>query len=179
MALSEWLAGTTARAIGPGIAYYIETQRDRLAQTAVPLPDVSKLRLRQYFSDANLDRVRILQTHPLPIPDPPFHSVLRWLRMDVPQPSLVEAITFGHVIAARETMGLPLLFHDMVHTVQYRMLGVNRFSRLYVRGFFGAGGYHAIPLERCAFELEQRFVAAPEPFDVEAQVSKWIDGDLF
>ena len=63
--------------------------------------------------------------------------------------------------------------------VQYRLLGVNRFSRLYVRGFFGAGGYHAIPLERCAFELEQRFVAAPEPFDVEAQVSKWIDGDLF
>jgi len=113
MALSEWLAGTTARAIGPGIAYYIETQRDRLAQTAVPLPEVSKLRLRQHFCDADLDRVRILQTDPLPIPDPPFHSVLRSMRMDVPQPSLVEAITFGHVIAARETMGLPLLFHEL------------------------------------------------------------------
>ncbi len=160
------------------MARYIETQRDRLAQSAVPLPEVSKLRLRQHFSDADLERVRIGQADPLPVPDPPFYAVLRLLRLDVPQPSLVEAITFGHVIAAREVMSLALLFHEMVHVVQYRLLGMTRFSRLYVRDFFGAGGYHAIPLERCAFDLEQRF-KAEEPFDVEAEISKWIDGDLF
>ncbi len=178
VALPQWAAESTARVIGPVVARYIEIQRDRLAMTAVPLSEISKLRLRQHFSDADLERVRIVQADPLPIPDPPFYPVLRRLRLDVPEPCLVEAITFGHVIAAREPMGLPLLLHEMVHLVQYRILGVKRFSRLYVRGFFGAGGYHAIPLERCAFDLERRFVEAEEPFDVEAEISKWIRDDL-
>jgi len=60
--------------------------------------------------------------NPLPIPDPPFYPLFRWLRLDIPEPSLVDAITFDHVIAARETMGLPLLFHEMVHVVQDRLL---------------------------------------------------------
>ncbi len=99
--------------------------------------------------------------------------------MDIPEPSLVEAITFDYVIAAREPMGLPLLFHEMIHVLQYRILGVKRFACLYVRGFFKGGGYHAIPLEACACALEQRYLTAKEPFDVEAEVSKWIDHDLF
>jgi len=52
-------------------------------------------------------------------------------------------------------------------------LGVKRFSRLYVKGFFAARGYHAIPLERRAFEMEQQFLNAKEPFDVESEIAKW------
>ena len=77
-----------------------------------------------------------------------------------------------HIIAARETMGLPLLFHEMVHVVQYRRLGAKMFAGLHVKGFFAAGGYHGIPLERCALEMEQRFINAPEPFDVEREIAK-------
>jgi hypothetical protein len=146
---------------------------------ATPLSEISKLRLRQHFGDADLDWARIVQADPLPIPDPPFYPLLRWLRLDIPEPSLVEAITFDHVIAARESMRLPLLFHEMVHVVQYRLLGVKAFARLYVKGFFAAGGYHAIPLERCALEMEQRYLTAKEPFDVEGEITKWIDGKLF
>jgi len=91
----------------------------------------------------------------------------------------VEAITFDYVIAARETMSLPLLLHEMVHVVQYRLLGEKRFSRLYVKGFFAAGGYHAIPLERCASEMEQRYLTAKEPFDVESEIANWINRGLF
>jgi hypothetical protein len=58
----------------------------------------------------------------------------------------VDAITLDHVIAAREPMGRPLLFHEMAYVVQYRLLGVKAFARLYVRGFFAAGGNHGIPL---------------------------------
>ena len=105
--------------IGPMVAWYIKSQRDRLAQLATPLSEVSKLRLRQHFTDFDLDRVRVVRADPLPIPNPPLYPLLRLLRLDLPGPSLVEAITFDHVIAAREEMGLPLLFHELVHVVQY------------------------------------------------------------
>jgi hypothetical protein len=146
---------------------------------ATPLPEISKLRLRQNFDDGDLDRVRLVQVDPLPIPNPPLYPILRRLKVDLPEPALTEAITFDCVIATREDMGLPLLFHEMVHAVQYRLLGVSAFAKLYVRGFLTGGGYHGIPLEQCAFDLERRFVEDKEPFDVEAEISRWILGDLF
>jgi hypothetical protein len=67
----------------------------------------------------------------------------------------------------------------MVHLLQFRLLGVKAFSRLYVKGFFATRSYDAIPLERCAFELETRFLAVGEPFNVTAEVQNWItDGRL-
>jgi len=173
---SRWATGSIAAAVGPLVARYIRAQRNRLASTAMPLSEVSKLRLRQHFGDADLERVRVALADPLPIPDPPFYSLLRWLRLDIPEPSLMDAITFDHVIAAREPMGLPLLFHEMVHVLQYRLLVVKAFARLYVRGFFTGGGHHGFPLELCALEMEQRFINTPEPFDVESEIAKWIDG---
>jgi len=173
-AFSQQAAECTAMVIGPLVAAYIKAQRDRLASLGMPLSEVAKLRLRQHFTDFDLDRVRVVRADPLPIPNPPLYPLLRRLRLDLPEPSLVEAITFDYVIAAREEMGLPLLFHELVHVVQYRLLGVKAFSRLYVNGFFAGGGYHGIPLERCASEMEQRFLIGKEPFDVEAEVRKWI-----
>jgi hypothetical protein len=176
---SRWATDRTARVLGWLVARYVVSQRDRLTQSATPRPEISKLRLRQYFSDADLDRVRILQADPLPIPDPPLYPIFRWLRWDIPEPSLTEAITFDHVVATRGVMNDQLLFHELVHAVQYRLLGLKTFARLYVRGFLDGGGYHDIPLERCAFHLDQRFSGEKEPFDVEAEVSKWISNGLF
>jgi hypothetical protein len=171
----RWAAEGIAAVLGPLVARYVEAQRDRLSLTATPLSQLSKLRLRQHFSDADLERVRVALADPLPIPDPPFYPLFRRLRLDIPEPSLVDAITFDHVIAARESMGLPLLFHEMVHVVQYRLLSVKVFARLYVKGFFATGGYHGIPIERCALEMEERFINAPEPFDVEREIANWIE----
>ena len=53
------------------------------------------------------------------------------------------------------------------------------FARLYVKGFFAAGGYHAIPLERCALEMERRYLTAKEPFDVEREIANWIESGWF
>jgi hypothetical protein len=51
-----------------------------------------------------------------------------------------------------------LLFHELVHVVQYDVLGVAEFTRQYVGGL-AAGGfdYDAIPVEGMAFALQARF----------------------
>jgi len=105
--------------------------------------------------------------------------MLRLLRIDLPEPALTEAITFLDVIASREPMSLPLTLHELMHVVQYRLLGFDKFAELYVCGFFTGGGYDGIPLEQCAYALERQFISDKEPFDVESEVRKWIRDDLF
>jgi hypothetical protein len=102
---------------------------------------------------------------------------LRRLGLDFPSTALIAAITFDHVIAAREALVPQLLFHELVHVVQYRLLGVNRFARLYVRGFLSRGAYSDIPLERCASALEQRFAWERSPFSVQDEVAAWVEHD--
>lgn len=64
-----------------------------------------------------------------------------------------------------------MLFHELVHTVQYRLLGVPAFARRYVKGFLATKRYRDIPLERCALHLQFQFETKAEPFQVEAEVA--------
>ena len=52
----------------------------------------------------------------------------------------------------------PLLFHELVHVVQYDVLGTSRFATQYVTGWAEAGFvYEKIPLEVQAYALQHRF----------------------
>ena len=51
-----------------------------------------------------------------------------------------------------------LLFHEIVHVVQYRLLGVRGFAEQYIRGWARSGfDYREIPLEVEAYALEAEF----------------------
>lgn len=65
-----------------------------------------------------------------------------------------------------------LLFHEMVHVVQWGVLGRGRFLREYVGSWAAAGwAYSGIPLEVMAYELQGRFDAG-ERFDAEGEVRR-------
>jgi hypothetical protein len=73
-------------------------------------------------------------------------------------------ITFGDAIVLAERApagGLDwqrLVFHELVHVVQYELLGIDRFIHRYLTGWARAGfRYLDIPLERDARALEARF----------------------
>ena len=154
---------------------YIARHRDELGDRAAALSDAEKAGVAAYFSGAELARVRVVVGDPLPVADVPFAGVIRRLGFDFPSVGLTAAITFDDLIASREPMEPSLLFHELVHVVQYRLLGVNEFARLYVRGFLEERQYGSIPLERCAFELERRFVMEGRAFSVEREVAAWIE----
>jgi hypothetical protein len=146
---------------------------------ADPLPNCWKKRLRPYFEDADLDRARIIIADPLPISAPPFVGMVRKLGFRFPDVKLVSGITFDTVIALRERPDANALFHELVHLVQYRALGVHEFARQYVRGFLGTHSYDEIPLERCAYNLEARFMMCNEVFNVGEEVRRRIDAGRF
>jgi len=172
------LSHVAAAIISPLVCRYITNQQKQL-QPAVPLSVSARSEMAGFFNPADLDRVRIAVSDPLPIDEPPFAGVIRRLGLDFPSVALTAAITFDNVIASREPMTSSLLFHELVHVCQYRLLGVDAFAQKYVHGFLAGGSYHGIPLECCAFELEGRFVTGGQVFDVEAEVAAWIEVERF
>lgn len=87
-------------------------------------------------------------------------------------------MTFGDTVALAQAHApltssgqLSLLFHELVHVVQYSVLGIDRFAELYVTGWASAGFvYERIPLELHAYSLEALFQSASSPFQVEREV---------
>jgi hypothetical protein len=88
--------------------------------------------------------------------------------MSIPSTALAEAVTLDYLIASPAPISLGTLVHEMVHSVQYRLLGVPGFAFNYIRGFL-ASGYESGPLEQIAMELSQKF-GKGEVFNVEHEV---------
>lgn len=92
----------------------------------------------------------------------------------------IAGITYGDTIliapdAPRD--GHPwqrLVFHEMVHVVQYDVLGIDGFIDRYLRGWAGGGyRYRAIPLEEDAYAIEAMFTADRlSPFSVREEVER-------
>ena len=179
MSALPFASDVAACVLAPAVSFYIRSQRERLGRTSSVLSEYFQKQFRSYFNSIDLERVRIVECNSLPVPDPPLASQLRRLGLDFPSPSTAAAITFDYVIAARVALNPSLLFHELVHVVQFRLLGVMKFSRFYVRGFLSGGSYYGIPLEQCAFELERRFEAERSDFDVEREVADWITRKIF
>lgn len=179
MNVRSGLTSAAATCIAPFVARYIRLQRDRLAERAAPLTESESRAVQQYFADGDLDRIRILIADPLPIAVPPFVGAVRRIGFKFPDVRLVSGITFDNVIGLREPPTPNLLFHELVHAVQFRVMGVDEFASQYVRGFFHARCYDDIPLERCAHELETRFIVFREAFKVEDEVRQWMEAGRF
>jgi hypothetical protein len=136
-----------------------------------------------FFPEPTLNSARIVVLRGIRVGNPPFYEELVQMGFDrgsLPDFDVMVAVTFMDTIITHEPFMNELLFHELVHVVQYEKLGLAEFAGKYVRGFLGGGSYEAIPLERNAYQLAARFAAAPmSPFLVEAEVQAWIDAGRF
>ena len=64
-----------------------------------------------------------------------------------------------------------LHFHELVHVIQWRLLGPEQFLALYADGL-ERFGYRRSPLEVMAFRLQGRFQREAQPFSVDAACQK-------
>jgi len=165
------------------VAAYIERQRDIYVRRAAPFASSQKGALQPFFPGSALDSARAVVLSGYRVSNPPFYGDL--IRMgfagnSLPDFAHMAAITFVDTIVLHESSTNELLFHELVHVVQYEKLGLADFAGKYVRGFLSGGSYEAIPLEMNAYQLAARFAAAPmNTFSVEVEVQAWIDGGRF
>jgi hypothetical protein len=163
------------------VARYISAQRERYAPRAIPLSAQQKAAINGFFSPQLLEGAGLVVLQRDRVANPDFYPMLRSLGFNnLPDQSMMAAITFCDVVVSHEPFSNGLLFHELVHVEQYRRLGISRFSELYVRGFLAGGSYEAIPLEVNAYTLEGRFESDPrQVFSVEDEVGRWaIEGRL-
>jgi hypothetical protein len=159
------------------VAAYIRAQREHYLSRAVPMT-FTELWSR-FFSRVDLERIRVLQPGLERVPNPPFYPDLKKLGFsDLIDFSKMAAITFDDVVVFHDPLTPQLLFHELVHVVQYRLLGTDEFARLYVRGYLHSG-YEGTPLEICAYQLDGRFLMGSLGFEVEAEVRAWITNGRF
>ena len=160
------------------VAEYIERQRQAFRHKAVPLNANQMATMQPFFPTSALDPTRVVVLTGERVGNPPFYGQLVQMGFDpaaLPNFALMTAIAFVDTVVSHEVFTDRLLFHELVHVVQYEKLGLAEFTAKYVKGFLSGGTYEAIPLEMNAYELDARFAATPaRPFSVQAEVQAWI-----
>jgi len=155
---------------------WIRSQRAHHLALSKALPDTTRAALRGYFTDETLDRARFRYVDE--IENPGFYKEFDRVGEPIPLDfSSWAGITFDEVILVNESL-VPsppphsVVFHEMVHVVQYEVLGIEEFSRRYVQRFVQARNqYMNIPLETQAFEYQERFERSDgEIFDAERMI---------
>lgn len=161
------------------VAGYIDRQRQIYRFKALPLNASQREAMQRFFPASTLDAVRVTVLTRERVGNPPFYRQLVQMGFEpvtLPNFSLMAAITFVDTVVSHEPFTHRLVFHELVHVVQYEKFGLEGFADKYVRGFLSGGSYDGIPLEMNAYELDGRFEAAPtKAFPVADEVQGWVD----
>lgn len=158
---------------------WVREQRDLHRPDALALEPQASAAIEPFFGPEVIRDVRF-KAVPV-IENPGFYREMQATGQPIPIDfSGMHGITFGdtvllsrrHVEADEPPMSL--LFHELVHVVQYKLLGVGEFISRYVTGWAENGfEYMAIPLERDAYEMEHRFKQSPQGhFSVREEASR-------
>lgn len=156
------------------VSSYIAEQRSAFGRKAQPIPAEYLPQLQAFFPPDVLSNAKVVRGR---APEPGFYTLIRMMGIrNAPAFSEMAGITFQDVVVHVEPLSMQLLFHELVHAVQYKHLGIDGFASRYVRGFLSGGSYEEIPLEKEAYELEARFASNPlEAFSVEDDVKLRIE----
>ncbi len=157
---------------------WVQSQRDAHRPGARPLDDREVDALERFFGPTimNLASIKAVPH----IENPPFYPMLAQTGIPVIDFAQGGGITFiDTILISKEhtppgPIPLSLVFHELVHVVQYDLAGVDEFVSRYVKGWFAQGlRYASIPIEHQAYELQARYEANPSiGFPVVAYVQR-------
>jgi hypothetical protein len=179
MDLSKLPASLIAQ-LTAGVENFILNNRKKYFPRAASLEPAQLVPLEPYFPASILRDTRFLVLEDSRIDDPPFYSMAKMMGIrNLPSFSDVAAVTFVDVVVSHEEWTESLLFHELVHVVQYAQLGNKEFASRYVNGYIKGGSYEEILLEKNATELEERFSRKNGVFLVADEVRSWIEMGRF
>jgi hypothetical protein len=154
---------------------FASQQRDRFFPRSAPLSPETMEIMRPFFPAEVLTSARIVILENERLSNPSFVAELKQRGLPVSfDMSHIHAAAYFDVIIFQSAFTNRVLFHNLVHLVQYRAMGVDRWVEVYVRGLLNAGMAATFPVEAQAYELDQRFETNPlVGFSVEEEVKAW------
>jgi len=157
------------------VADFLRAQRELFRPSSIPLERSQRQTMQPFFSASLLEQVRTVTVEGQPIPNPPFYAEARAMGIqDLPDMTHMASVTFEDVLVFHGAIPNRRLFHALVHVVQFDVLGLERYTELFVRGFLRTRAHVSVPLEAHAFLLESEFAGNPaQAFSVEERVRLW------
>jgi len=152
----------------PLIFGWIQKTLAQSAPVARPVAALGFRRLPSYYGNGILDHAKVVVVQKVPVPPLSAMGLSRFSdfeRLDL------SGITYldTYFVRAEHAPFESLHFHELVHVIQWRALGPERFLAIYADGL-ERFGYRNSPLEAMAYDLQARFDADNRPFDVETEV---------
>ena len=122
-------------------------------------------RLPLYFSVETLALANVVLVDRLPIPPLSSWGLTRFVDFERSDP---DAITYldTFFLKRHQSKNEAIHFHELIHVIQWRVLGPENFLRSYADGL-ERFGYRENPLEVMAYDAEKRFVTSTAGFDAE------------
>ncbi|WP_129642929.1 hypothetical protein [Peristeroidobacter agariperforans] len=158
----------------PAIRKWIDTTVEEYRPTARPLISLGFSRLAHYFDTETLKRASVVEVDA--VPKPPLtalglHQFSEFEQMNG------AGVTYGDIYFVERSRARDesLHFHELVHTIQWQLLGTERFILAYALGHLAGGGYENNPLEEVAHTLEGMFAREPRLFRAEPIVSQHLE----
>ena len=158
----------------PLIADWIQLTLAEHANAARTVASVGFNRLAAYYDASLLASSKAVVVPRVPMPPlsatglDPFAD---FERMDAAGITYLDT----YFVRADHARDESLHFHELVHVVQWRLLGPERFLALYASGL-ERFGYQNSPLEVMAYSLQDRFERERQPFSVEGECRKLLRG---
>jgi hypothetical protein len=131
-------------------------------------------RLPDFYSADTLSGAYVVEVDDVPVPPLGALGLPDFAEFESME---AEGITFqDHYFVKRgRAHDEALHFHELVHIVQWRLLGPEQFLLSYAAGYVTHGGYASNPFEQIAFDLQDRFESGEAPFSVEPVVRQHLE----
>jgi hypothetical protein len=128
-------------------------------------------RLPRYFSEGLLSSTKVVVVVER-VPMPPLSSI-GLSRFSEFENGDYNGVTYLDTFFVKRNSASAerLYFHELIHVVQWRLLGPEKFLALYADGLERLG-YRESPLEVMAYDAEESFVQSDQSFDAENLVAE-------
>ena len=151
----------------PLLIDWISSTLRQHAPEARPVASLGLPRLHQYYRPQLLTRAKAIIVDRVPVPPLTAIGLSEFSEMER---GGFDGITFldSYFITRHEFSNESLHFHELIHVLQWRLLGPERFLAMYADGL-ERSGYRNSPLEVMAYNAQERFDRG-EIFDAEGLV---------
>jgi hypothetical protein len=153
----------------PPLLGWIRTMLTSSTHAGQTVASRSFSRLPLYFTEKTLASTKVVLVDPLPMP--PLSSMGLGRFADFVRGDF-EGITYMDTVFLKPTQSdnENLYFHELVHVIQWRLLGPDRFLFSYANGL-ECFGYRHSPLEAMAYDAEEMFASSTAIFNLEKMVA--------
>jgi len=155
----------------PTITKWIEDLLLQHQNDAVKVSRLGFQKLTKYFPSGLLEETKTVKISKIPFPPVEQIGISELSEMAKMQ---IDGITYKNTFFIRDNQPEDIFFHELIHIVQWKTLGVNNFLLAYGAGILQFG-YRNSPLEQMAYNLQESFMENRVPLNLIEQIQKQTD----